>query len=151
VSNVETHVDGSELLTLARDLGKLSSPLVVEAVTKAVGQSAARVQGAWNRRLPAEGAARLTSRAITYDVGTARQFALFQTDVLSGPDEATIVAEIGAKRGSHRQAGVVRLLENGSAHNPPHGYGAASLFENEADFDASIDFAIWAVERAAGL
>lgn len=149
--NVETHLDGSELLTLARDLGKLSGPLVVEAVTKAVGQSAGRVKTAWNGKLERAGHARKTGGSITYDVGLARQFRLWQTDALSGPDAATIVAEIGARRGNGRQAGVVRLLENGSAHNAPHGYGAAALFESEADFDAAIDFAVWAAERECGL
>lgn len=151
MSNIETHIDGTQLLTLVRDLGALSSHLVVDAVTKAVDQSANRVKTTWNQKLPSEGAARLTSRAISYDVGTAHQFDLWQTDALRGNDAATIVAEIGAKRNRGRQAGVVRLLENGSAHNPPHGYGAAALFENEADFDAALDFAVWAAERSVGL
>lgn len=143
--------DGSQLSALARDLGKLSSPLVVENVTKAVEQHAARVKNAWNGKLYREGHADRTGRSITADVGVARQFDLWQTDALHGNDAATIVAEIGPKRGSGKQAGIVRLLENGSAHNPPHGYGAAALFESEGDFDVALDFAIWAAEREAGL
>lgn len=143
--------DFSELAKLARDLGKLSSPLVVENVTKAVEQSAARVKTAWNGKLYRDGHADRTGRSITYDVGVARQFNLFQTDVLSGADAATIVAEIGPKRGSGKQAGIVRLLENGSVHNAPHGYGAGALQESESSFDAALGFAIWAAEREAGL
>lgn len=144
-------IDARELTTLARDLGMLSGPLVVEAVTKATEQSAGRVKTSWNGKLYRDGHADRTGRSITYDVGTAHQFQLWQTDALHGPDAATIVAEIGPKRGSGKQAGIVRLLENGSVHNAPHGYGAGALAENEADFDASLDFAVWAAEREVGL
>jgi hypothetical protein len=141
----------TSITRLALDLGMLSSPLVVEAVTKAVEHSAAGVKKAWNGKLYRDGHADRTGRSITFDVGVARQFSLFQTDAFSGPDEAAIVAEIGPKRGSGKQAGIVRLLENGSVHNAPHGYGAAALQENEADYEARIGFAIWAAEKAAGL
>lgn len=147
-------IDARELSTLARDLGMLSGPLVVEAAQKAVEQSAARVKAAWNGRLYREGSARRTAGAITYDVGTAHTFDLWQTDAVprtGGSEQGTIIAEIGPKRNRGRQAGVIRLLENGSAHNPPHGYGAASLLESEGDFDAALAFAIWAAEREAGL
>jgi hypothetical protein len=146
-----TGMNYTELSELARDLGKLSSPQVVTAVQKAVGHSALGIKNAWNAKLYTEGHADRTGRSISYDVGVARDFGLFQTDLLQGADSATIVAEIGPKRGLGKQAGVVRLLENGSVHNPPHGYGASALHENEADFDARIAFAIWAAERDAGL
>lgn len=146
--------DGLQLAALARDLGTLAGPLPVENVTKALDQSANRVKAAWNGRLYREGSARRTGGAVTYDVGVARTFDLWQTDAIpggGGGDAATIVAEIGPKRNRGRQAGVIRLLENGSAHNAPHGAGAASLFESEADFEAALDFALFAAEREAGL
>lgn len=139
------------LSELARDLGRLSSPQVVEAVQAAVTVSAHRVKDAWNGRLYRDGHASRTGRSISYDVGVARDFSLWQTDALQGPDSATIVAEVGPKRGAGKQAGVVRLLENGSATNAPHGYGTASLQENEADFDHGLDLALRTVERGAGL
>lgn len=146
-----TDFDFSQITKLAADLGTLSGPAVVEAATKAVDQTAGRVQDAWNGKLYREGNAKLTGRSISYDVGIARQFHLFQTDAVSGADAATIVAEIGPKRGSGKQAGIVRLLENGSAHNVPHGYGAGALQEHEADYEAALGVAVLAAEKGAGL
>lgn len=144
-------LDYTELSELARDLGNLSSPQVVEAVEKAVGHSALGVKNAWNASLYTEGHARLTGRSISYDVGTGQGMRLFAIDPGDTAGPGTIVAEIGPKGGQGKQAGVVRLLENGSVHNAPHGYGSAAIQENEADFEETIAFAIWAAEREAGL
>lgn len=95
-----------------------------------------RVKDAWNGKLYSEGHAARTGRAITYDITVARD---------------AVTADIGAVRGSGRQAGVVRLLENGSIHNGAHGYGAAALHENEDDFQHGVQLAIDAALKQAGL
>lgn len=144
----------SEFTSLARDLGRITSPQVRRNVEKAVEQSAGRVKKGWNAKLYNEGHAKLTGKAISYDVGTALDLGI-ATDVQAaldaGDGSGTIVAEIGPRKGNHRQAGVVLLLENGSVHNAPHGYGAAALQEEEVGFEQAVDFAIWAGEREAGL
>jgi hypothetical protein len=146
-----TEIDTTQLFKLAADLGSLDSRGTVEAVTTAMTVTAHRVKDAWNGRLYRDGHARRTGRAISYDVGAAHSFSLFALDEGGANDAAAIIAEIGAKSGGGRQAGVVRLLENGSAHNAPHGYGTAALHENEADFEHGLSLALTAVERAAGL
>lgn len=146
--------DFREFTQLSRDLGRISSPQVRRNVEKAVEQSARPVKDRWNAKLYNEGHAKLTGKAISYDVGTALDLGLatsVQDALDAGDGSGTIVAEIGPRKGNHRQAGVVLLLEVGSVHNAPHGYGAAALQEEEAAFEQRVDFAIWAGEREAGL
>lgn len=147
-------VDHSELSRLARDLGLLTSPQVRQDVEKAVEWSARDVKDRWNNKLYREGHAKLTGRSITYDVGVAHDLGLGTSylDALeAGSGAATIIAEIGPKRGSGKQAGVVLLLENGSVNNQPHGYGAGALHEAEARFEYGIDLALGKIEKEAGL
>lgn len=144
-----TDFDFSDLTRLTADLGKVG-PGVVPNVEKALERTARNVKDAWNDKLYTEGHAKLTGRSISYDVGVARSFHLFALDE-GGYDAAALVAEVGAKTGSGRQAGIVRLLENGSVHNAPHGYGSGALAENESDFERGIDAALRDAERAAGL
>lgn len=142
----------NDFTRLARDLGRLAGPEIVEAAQAALGTSAAAVADGWDQKLYREGHADKTGRrSVTFDVGVARTFHLWQTDILSGSDAATLVAEIGPRRGNHKQAGIVRLLENGSINNAPHGYGAGALQEHEAGYEAALDAAVHAVERKAGL
>jgi hypothetical protein len=120
---------------LAHDLGSAAQlPVVGSYVAAAVERTALEVKDGWNEKLYTDGHAKLTGRAITYDmVG------------------AGLSAEIGAKRGSGKQAGIVRLLENGSIHNAPHGYGAAALAEREANFESRVESAAVLSLRRAGL
>lgn len=165
-----TDFDFSQLTRLAADLGHLAEEGTAENVRTAVEQSARRVKDRWNGKLYREGHAKLTGRSISYDVGAGAELRLFATDAGDTVQAGEIVAEIGPKRlgsgairaraqakfdgeqapGGGRQAGIVRLLENGSAHNAPHGYGSASLQEEEADFAAGIAFAVAAREREVG-
>lgn len=131
----ETSFDTSGLDRLAADIGAAALG-VAPLLEKALGMTSKRVKDDWNGKLYSDGHARLTGRSISYDV------------TVSGP---TISAEIGAKRGEGRQAGIVRLLENGSVHNAPHGFGSAALGENEADFEARLAFAVWAGQERHGL
>lgn len=147
-------LDHSEFTRFSRDLGMLTSPQVRRNVEKVVEHSARRTKDRWNAKLYREGHAKLTGRSISYDVGTAFDLGIgttLENALAAGSGEATIIAEIGPRRGSGKQAGVVLLLEDGSVHNAPHGYGAASLAEEEADFEAGIAFAIWAGQKEAGL
>lgn len=144
----------TELSELARDLGKLAGPDTIANVEKAVEVTARRVKDAWNGSLYREGHAKKTGRSISYDIGTARSLGLTTSVLGGGPlssDRGTITADIGPRHGGNRQAGIVRLLENGSAHNAPHGYGAGALQANEADFERGLDLALQTVERGAGL
>lgn len=110
--------DTSEIDKLAADLTGAADG-VGPFAQKAAAGTAYRVKQGWNERLYSDGHAARTAGSITYDVT---------------PTKTRIDAEIGAKRGEGRQAGIVRLLENGSVHNAPHGYGAAALHENTEDF-----------------
>lgn len=145
-----------EFTELARDLGKVGSPELRRNVERVVEHSAGSVKDRWNGKLYSEGHAKLTGRSISYDVGTAFDLGIgtsLQDQLDAGSGAAAIVAEIGPRKGNHRQAGVVVLLENGApAQNlAPHGYGAASLAEEEADFEARLAFAEWAAAKEAGL
>lgn len=141
-----------DLRSLARDLDRLERPTRAGAKT-ALERTARSVKDAWNEKLPSEGHAKLTSKAITYDIhegnisfGVA---ALDEGDVKG----STLTAEIGAVTGSGKQAGVVRILENGAPGRgtAPRGYGASSLHENEADFEHGLDEAVRLAERSVGL
>jgi hypothetical protein len=161
----------SDLASLARDLGELASPQFAENLMPAMAATAGLVKNTWNGKLYTEGHASRTGRSISYDVGVAHDFDLFALDD-GGVKSSTLIAEIGPRRtggtrlraklearsngaaepsGGGRQAGIVRLLENGSIHNSPHGYGAASLHEHEADFETAIAFAEAAAAGRFGL
>jgi hypothetical protein len=132
--------DVSQLTELARDLGELGSPQFAENLMPAMSATAGLVKGTWNAKLYTEGHADKTGRSITYDVGVGHQFDLFALTA-DGVKSSTLIAEIGPKTGSGKQAGIVRLLENGSIHNAPHGYGAAAIHEHEGDFEDALAFA----------
>lgn len=143
-------MDYSQLSQLVSDLGSLGSPEFARNLEPAVGSTAGLVKSTWNGKLYTEGHADRTGRSISYDVGVAHEFALFALDE-GDVTSSTILAEIGPKTGSGKQAGIVRLLENGSVHNAPHGYGAASLHEHEGDFETAIAFAEAAAAGRFGL
>lgn len=120
---------------LAADLGALADD-AHRNVRKAVEHTADAVAQGWNERLYTEGHAKLTGRAIDTTI----------TEGVLG-----VAADIGARRGRGRQAGIVRLLEHGSVHNAPHGAGAAALEEQTADFEARLGLALWASAKDHGL
>lgn len=133
--------DFSQLRALEQDLGHLGSPAFAENLMPAMRGVAGAVKADWNAALYGPGsAASKTGGSVSYDVGVAHDFDLFALDE-GGVTSSTLIAEIGPKKGRGRQAGVVRLLENGSAHNAPHGAGTAALLAHEADFEAAIAFA----------
>lgn len=131
--------DLSEFSALAADIGA-AIPGGKKKFQQALTVTARRVKDDWNDKLYSEGHAKRTGRAITYDL---TEFEGFGASVIE--------AEIGAVRGSGRQAGVVRLLENGSIHNGAHGYGAAALQANQGDFEHGIETAIDDAMNRAGL
>jgi hypothetical protein len=131
--------DFSDFQALAADIGT-AIPGGKKNFSQALTVTARHVKDDWNDKLYSEGHAKRTGRAITYDVSSFEGFG-----------GSTIEAEIGAVKGSGRQAGVVRLLENGSIHNGAHGYGAAALQANQGDFEHGVQTAIDDAMRAAGL
>lgn len=132
-------IDSSDLSRLAADLGRVPG-LAKRPLRAAITVSARNVKDAWNGRLYSAGHADRTRGSIDYDVTALEGFGVTEYQ-----------AEIGARRGTGRQAGVVLLLEYGSAHNAPHGYGAAALQQTEADFEHGLSLALQAAEREAGL
>jgi hypothetical protein len=141
-----------EFQALRRDLGSLERP-TRKGARQAIERTARNVKDAWNEKLYTEGHASLTGRAITYDVGEGDFLHSFLAVDEESIRSSELVAEIGAKTGSGKQAGVVRLLENGAPARgtAPHGYGAAALQENEADFEHGLDQAVADALRGAGL
>lgn len=132
--------DLSQLTELSADIGT-AIPGGKGFFRQALEVTARHVKDDWNTSLSAVGGhAKRTARAISYDV----------TD-FQGFGGSTIEAEIGAIRGSGRQAGVVRLLENGSVKNPARGYGAAALHANEDDFERGVEQAVDDAMKKAGL
>lgn len=140
----------SQLTELARDLGALGSPQHAENLLPAMAATAAAVKASWNEKLYRDGHARRTGTSISYDVGVAHDFALFALTA-DGVTASTLIAEIGPRTGSGKQAGIVRLLENGSIHNAPRGFGAAAIHEHEGDFEAALAFAEAAAAGRFGL
>jgi hypothetical protein len=120
---------------LAADLSKAAGATDV-TVPKAVEVTARKIKDDWNGQLYRDGHASRTGRSITYDLLVARHE--FQ-------------AEIGAVRGSGRQAYITRLLEYGSANNPPHGAGAGALDSNTDDFVNGLQKAADDALKEAGL
>lgn len=119
-------IEAQGLSRLAVDLGALA----IEAhhsVRKATEHTADGVAKGWNSRLYTDGHAKLTGKAVDYTI----------TEGVLG-----VAADIGARRGSGRQAGIVRLIENGSVHNAPHGAGAAALEEAIPHFEAQLGLAL---------
>lgn len=131
--------DFTDFTKLAADIGE-AIPGGRKNFRTALEVTARHVKDDWNGKLYSEGHAKRTGRAVTYDIGG---FEGFGSTILE--------AEIGAVRGSGRQAGVVRLLENGSVNNGAHGYGAAALHQNEADFERGVTRAIDDSLKQAGL
>lgn len=128
--------DTSGLDRLAADLAKV--PFASEkTIPKALAVTARHIKDDWNDNLYRDGHANRTGRSITYD--------------LSHPSRAEFEAEIGAVRGSGKQAYITRLLEYGSAHNPPHGGGSGALDKNTEDFVQGIQKAAADALKAAGL
>lgn len=127
--------DTSGLDRLAADLAKVPGA-TDRTVPVALERTARRVKDDWNDALYRDGHANRTGRSISYDLLISRH---------------EFWAEIGAVRGSGKQAYITRLLEYGSAHNPPHGGGSGALDKNTEDFVQGIQKAAADALKAAGL
>jgi hypothetical protein len=127
--------DTSGLDRLAADLSKVPGA-TDKTVPVALERTARRVKDDWNESLYRDGHANRTGRSITYDLLLARH---------------EFSAEIGAVRGSGKQAYITRLLEYGSAHNAPHGGGSGALDKNTDDFVHGLQEAAADALKAAGL
>jgi hypothetical protein len=118
-----------------------------ENLRAAIEVTARNVKDSWNQSLYSDGHAKRTSRAIDYDIEISAASRL--SGISLGGDQ--IVADIGARRGSGKQAGVVRLLENGSVNNPAAGYGNAALNEHTPNFEEHVARALNDAANGAGL
>jgi len=131
--------DFSALDALSAGLGDIPQA-TGKAVRTAIERTARSVKDEWNKNLYKDGHAKFTGRAITYDIeGSA------------AATGSNLTAEIGAVKGSGRQAGVVVLLEFGSINNPPHGAGHGALQTNQADFVKGMEAAAVDSLKEAGL
>jgi hypothetical protein len=128
----------SDFDRLQADLGRVRG--VAPLVKVAVERTARRIKDDWNSHLYHEGHARLTSGSVTYDMKN-------QAGARGGSD---ITAEIGPELHRGRQAAIAGLIETGSVHNPPHGYGAAALHRNEDDFHHGLEEAVAEALRRLG-
>lgn len=124
-------IDASQLDRLATDLGAVPDD-AHENVRKATEHSADGIAKGWNAKLYCDGHAKLTGAAVDYTV----------TEGVLG-----VAADIGARRGSGRQAGIVRLLEHGSVHNGAHGAGSGALDEAMPDVEERLSLALWAAMK----
>jgi hypothetical protein len=133
-------IDTSDFKALSATFEQVLPAEAAKTIPQALEVNARKIKDAWNGKLYRQGHAKRTGRSITYDIS---KFAGFGSTVWQ--------AEIGAVTGSGRQAYITRLLEYGSANNPPHGYGSAALDENVGDLESGLDRALRDAEKAAGL
>jgi hypothetical protein len=147
--------DLSGLNQLAADLGnapKTAGPNIYKAFTV----TSARIKKDWQRKLSGMPGVPHGPLTITYDVGASvtgplgvllRTLGVEAATTFNGGKYAIggnhIASEIGAEDG-RSQAPIVALEEYGSPVNnlPPHGYGAASLQDNQDDFVNGLLLAI---------
>jgi hypothetical protein len=121
--------DFSEMNKLAADLGD-AGRRDGKKIRQAVEVTAFKVKKAWADKLKGEPHLPHAPRSIGYDLlGTA----------LSSKSDVT--AEIGAETGK-LQAPIVTVIEFGSPHSIPKGYGLAALQENQADFIKGLGLAV---------
>jgi hypothetical protein len=126
-------IDDSEIYLLAADLGKAperAGPKIVQALQF----GATNVKKSWAQKLEGTPDVPHGARSITYDIITGP---------LVGGLADEVSAVIGAEDGRD-QAPIVAVLEFGAPGQnlPPHGYGAAALQEETADFEYGLALAI---------
>lgn len=128
--------DFSEINALSADFAHAAAaagPLI----NSAVSGTSFKVKKAWAEKLEGTPEMPHAARSITYDIATFQGFG-----------HSVIKSEIGAERG-RLQAPLVTVLEFGAPGNnlAPHGYGAAALQENDADFQHGLEVALEQAER----
>jgi hypothetical protein len=147
--------DLTQLDQLSADLGRApqdAGPKIYKAFTV----TSARIKKDWQRKLSGTPGVPHGSLTITYDVGSSvtgplgvllRSFGIESATTFNGGKYAIggnhIASEIGAEDG-RPQAPIVAVEEFGSPGQnlPPHGYGTASLQDNEDDFVNGLLLAI---------
>lgn len=136
-------VDFSELTALSADLSQARVRANVhtgQKLRQAVEVSARNIRDTWRDKLSGSEHVPGGAYAVTYDMGAGESLIL---DALTGTQGLanSIEAEIGPE--IDRAAGpLVGMLEYGTPHTPPTGYGHASLQENEDDFQRGIEKAL---------
>lgn len=123
-----------DLYRLERDLRDAGDEIMPNAA-KAVAVSSNNVKRGWQQKLGGEPHLPHAPRAITYDVTSKR---------------GEIKGEIGAEKG-RSQAPIVVVIESGSPHSAPKGYGAGALADETDGFQQGIEKARDDALRKAGL
>lgn len=131
--------DFSEMDKLAADLGRVPDDAGPK-IRQAVEVASRHIKDAWAEKLVGSERLEHAHRSITYDIGTNVSF--LRNAVGSGPVDGAnqIAAEIGPELG-RTQGPIVGLVEFGTPHLSPRGYGHQSLRENEADFIKGLQIA----------
>ncbi|QIS38614.1 hypothetical protein [Clavibacter capsici] len=130
-------IDSTDLFKLAADLGEAPDN-IAPYLGKAIGVTSLKIKQTWASKV-GSGLNAALPRAIDYTVKGA-----------SDRGGSSIESEIGFNKG--RRAGALgNISEYGTLFHPPRGFGAASLQENEADFEKGIDAAVADALKAVGL
>lgn len=142
-------IDFSAIDKLAADLGKVPEN-AGRHITSAVEVTARDIKDSWKQKLEGSEYFAATPKSISYDLGTSGQ-SLLREALNSGAGELAnaSTAEIGATLGG--QGSLVGILEYGSPHLAPRGYGAAALKESEAKFAERLAKATLEAELELGI
>jgi len=122
--------DFSEMLKLARDIGQVPANSG-ERLRQAVEVTSRGIKDTWSEKL--QGSERLARlpRAIDYELGSG----------VTRGGGGEITSEIGFDKG-RTQGPLGSISEYGTPRTPGRGFGAASLAENEEDFERGVEQAI---------
>lgn len=126
--------DFSDFTRLAASIGD-AGRAAPKFFHQALEVTAVDVKKDWNSNLYSSGHPKHTRGEISYDIEG---------------DAEGLSAEVGPRQGLP-QAGIIKLLENGSINNPAHGYGAGALLKNRENLERGIDRAIDDALKQAGL
>lgn len=130
-------IDSSDIFKLSADLGEAADN-VGPFLGKALGITSLKIKRTWAEKV-GSGLNPALPYAIDYTVkGSA------------GKGGSFVESEIGFNKG--RRAGALgNISEYGTLFHPARGFGAASLAENEEDFEKGIDLAVENALRAVNL
>lgn len=121
--------DFSELSKLTADLGE-TAPVTRKNVRAALNITSLKIKKTWQGKTEGSPTLGGVAPAINYDITSENS--------PKAPIESEIGIEVGKVQGS-----LGFISEFGSPSGAPaHGYGLASLQENEADFEHGIEIAI---------
>jgi len=122
--------DFSEILKLARDIGQVPANSG-ERLRQATEITSRRIKDAWREKLSGSEQLKHLPRAVDYDLGSG----------VTRGGGGEITSEIGFDK-ARTQGPLGSISEYGTPRTPGRGFGAASLAENEEDFERGVEQAI---------